>query len=168
MGILFFSLFFVSILILTILKECPKLDSFFNKYHIIASFLPNWSFFAPIPGMHDYILRIRYYDEKGEQPSDWKILQKKIEKRSYISIFWNPKKKLSKILFDVINDLIQFNNKVRDLNYLRLSTPYLQLLNFINGREHPDSKKYIQFSIFRYSRIYKEELLFQSDIHPIE
>lgn len=163
-------IFLGSLLFLSIAIEIPKIERVINRFPTLSIFIPNWSFFAPIPGMFDYTLWYRYVSEDSKLSSWNKVLPPKQLKK--FSFLWNPHKKFYKAIFDMISELMivhansDLENK-ESLNSLRLSLPYLHILNYINGKKHPIEAKQVQFMIKKSSRLFEEDVLFQSEPHDI-
>lgn len=96
--------FFATVLAqITSWEDAPKpltaLSEWFRAYDVL-SLVPAWNFFAPNPGTTDYHLLYRDKLESGEV-SVWKEIP--IDKEpTILKAIWNPHKRKSKVLSDVI------------------------------------------------------------------
>ncbi|MDN3505939.1 MAG: hypothetical protein P0S96_01770 [Simkaniaceae bacterium] len=138
----------------------PTLD----RIPFLMVFIPSWSFFAPIPGMHDYNLMFRGITKEG-QVLEWDSVFKLRDKRGFFSFFWNPEKKFLKSLMDIAQELLKFSNSVQHRNQICISIPYLLILNFITALNHIENVEKVQFMILSNSRLYDYEVLFLSEPH---
>lgn len=67
------------------------------REHDVAGLLPEWKFFAPIPGRGDFYLL--YRDLYAESITDWTEIDLGGERRWW-NCFWNPRRRERKALFD--------------------------------------------------------------------
>ena len=152
-------------IIYAILK--PRSRSQFFKSRVLMSFIPKWNFFAPIPGMHDFYLLYREgYDL--DQFSDWKESKFYNLDKNWFSFIWNPNKRGKKILFDLSSSLLlEKTDTPENLFKVKLSIPYLLILNYLSHNCSPFAK-YLQFTIGRTQNDHtKTEIMFMSDIHSV-
>src|SRR5215470_1017153 len=100
------------------------------KEHDIFSLIPNWSFFAPRPGTSDYHLVFRDMDSDG----NWDRWQEipLTDRRTLWSAIWNPQKRKTKTLSDVVRGLLGLaqDSSLKDFS---LTLPYLAILNYISS-----------------------------------
>lgn len=78
----------------------------------VFSIIPSWNFFAPNPGTTDYHLLYRDKLESGEL-SVWREIP--IDKEpSLLRAVWNPRKRKSKVLSDVVSVVNQSTGQARN------------------------------------------------------
>ncbi|WP_339103260.1 hypothetical protein [Haloterrigena salinisoli] len=158
-----------------------------SQYLGIGSRLvPQWSFFAPEPGQHDFHLfyRDRYVDGSV---SSWNEISDVTTARSPTDWIWNPYYYRAKIVFDVTQPLVvSLNDRTPDkivtvddeevsakeieqveLGELQLSHRYLTLLDYVSSRDRSDLSTERQFMIMRHSRTTEYETLFVSHFHEL-
>lgn len=155
-------------LIATILDHLPvKLREFIGN-ELISSLIPSWNFFAPIPGTHDYRLLYRDQLEDGSI-GVWKELTF-ADERNFLSFLWNPNKRGKKALFDLTTTLAQMiinSDAAPDL--VKISIPYLTLLNFISNVPRSKLSTATQFLLMESSMSEKEpSIIFLSGLHTLE
>lgn len=158
--------FLILTLLVTLLREIKWLDFLWKPFPLYMQFVPTWSFFAPIPNMHDYHFLYRYILNDGTI-LEWKYLDKLVDKRHCLSLFWNPNKRFLKGSLDIAHDLLRFSNIVKDKDQICTSLPYLQVLNHVDALNTNQNVKSLQFAVLTSSRIYDYELSFLSEVHPI-
>lgn len=131
------------------------------------SLVPEWKFFAPRPGEHDFHLLYRDMDEEGKA-SSWHEVKIGNDRRWWNGM-WNPSKRGNKALFDVVVDLSTHISK-REEN-LAMSIPYILLLMHISAEKRLLKPNLTQFMILRRkisSRSEESEILYLSSFHEIE
>ena len=156
----------IFILSLSFLKEIPKICKILDRFPILMSLIPSWSFFAPIPGMHDYHLLYREIDDQ-EQVQDWKEAFSIEEKRNLLAFIWHPEKKRLKALIDMVQDLIRFCTISNEETQICLAIPYLHILNYISALKYEKNTTKIQFMILGWSRLQDYKVEFVSNTHPL-
>ena len=96
----------------------------------MAGLIPNWSFFAPIPGTCDYFLL--YRDELTDRSlTDWREITL-CDDRQPLHIVWNPRKREKKALFDLTTALVR-EARTDAIDAVQLSVPYLILITYISS-----------------------------------
>jgi hypothetical protein len=133
----------------------------------IFSLIPNWSFFAPRPGTSDYHLVFRDSDESGEW-SRWREIPLN-EKRTLWGAIWNPQKRRTKTLSDVVRALIGLAQK-KTLNDFSLTLPYLSILNYISSFPRSGQSLQTQFMILKSEGFFDDQepqFLFLSNMHNL-
>ena len=153
-------------LLATLLREIKWLDFLSRSVPFYMRFVPTWSFFAPIPNMHDYHLIYRYFPKNGDV-LEWNYFDQLEEKRSLFSIVWNPNKRFLKASLDISHDLLRFSNLAKDKHLICISLPYLQILNYVDHLNRDPNIESVQFAILTNSKIYNYELAFLSEIHLV-
>jgi hypothetical protein len=139
----------------------------------VLQLVPQWTFFAPRPGMEDYSCLYRDWFPDG-QPTPWREIVG-VSPRGWREAFWNPSKFEKKLLLDLIHELsseaAQFEKHKADIEGLRLSVSYLTFLfAATTAARLSDCGIDTQFCIlyisgprpFRQSR-----LVLVSDVHPV-
>ncbi|MDN3505130.1 MAG: hypothetical protein P0S95_06110 [Rhabdochlamydiaceae bacterium] len=156
----------ISIVSLSVLREIPRFETIGNKFPFLMQLIPIWSFFAPVPNIFDYNLFYREINEHGSV-QNWKKAYLLDETRPFYTFLWNPKKRFLKGVLDAAIDLMQYCNNIGDKDVIATSTPYLQLLNFVNALVVKSEAYQIQYMIMSNSRLYKPELVFLSSTHLV-
>jgi hypothetical protein len=130
--------------------------------------LPVWTFFAPNPGCTDY--RLVYRDIiSPELPSSWNEIPL-VQERKCIDAFWNPDKRRSKAVFDLVQSLLIFRSKNPDSAAVMISLPYIALLHYVGHLPRRGDVKYRQFMIVQTHGIFTDanlEILMRSEIHSV-
>lgn len=108
-------------------------------------FLPNWSLFAPSPGVTDYWVMVR--DRVGEaEPGPW-VVAHCPEPRVWPHALWYPDKVQAKAVFDLVHQLADAIRTLGDPSLLERSAPYLQLLHFVRHLPRSGEADQRQFAI---------------------
>jgi hypothetical protein len=96
----------------------------------LAGLIPNWPFFAPVPGTCDYYLL--YRDELADRSlTDWREVPL-CDDRRFWHVIWNPGKREKKALFDLTAALMgEVSEDKAEL--IQLSVPYLAILTYISS-----------------------------------
>jgi hypothetical protein len=158
-------------LVATTLSQDPtrKFDKI-RKWDPTGSLIPDWRFFAPRPGMHDYHLLIRDELPEGEVTA-WKEYCQ-VEERRWQHFFWYPGRRAEKVVTDAVSGLIQMQPDLKDRKEdVQVSVPYLTLLNYATHQvpHHPEAKR-VQFLIATsagYDESEEPMMLFLSNPHPL-
>ena len=132
------------------------------------SFVPSWSFFAPVPATTDPHLIYRDRTDDGEM-GPFREVACSIATRGCLSFFWNPRRRVLKVFTDVMSDLIGLSKSL-DPNEFKLSIPYLTLANFVLGITAPPNSVARQFAIVSttgFDESKAPELIFVSEFHPL-
>jgi len=121
-------------LALSVLVYVPRFRDIIRGRDLL-SLIPEWRFFAPVPGQHDYHILYRDYYEGGEVDR-WREIGVSLN-RSFWCFLWNPKRRGKKALFDAVGELathIQQGNTSPEM-----TMPYLTLLNHVSNvpRDRP-------------------------------
>lgn len=141
-----------------------------QRFDPSGSYLPDWRFFAPNPGVNDYHLLFRDKLDSAEE-TPWKEVCN-IEQRQLIHIFFHANRRCEKALFDAVTGIVHWRppegGKQDDI---QLSIAYLTLLNHITHRvPHHEQAKETQFIIASsdgYDECVEPSPLFLSNFHPI-
>ncbi|SDK49484.1 hypothetical protein SAMN04487820_108249 [Actinopolyspora mzabensis] len=131
---------------------------------------PDWRFFAPNPGIHDYHLLYRDTLPSGEVTS-WSEIGH-IEERKPHHIVWHPHRRLEKTLFDIVAEILRFSGESEAKRDMALTVPYLTLLNYITHRyPHAPNARSTQFLVAAsggYELSEEPTMLFLSESHRLE
>jgi hypothetical protein len=124
------------------------------RAHDVFHLIPNWTFFAPNPGRSDFHLVCRDKTSDG-CVGEWSELPL-IYARHRWSFLWNPDKRGTKVLTDVVSAIcesIDFHVKRGDTKetmqqLMLLQSPYLLLLNVVMNRDRlPERITHRQFML---------------------
>lgn len=137
-----------------------------HRFPWLLSITPVWSFFAPIPGTHDYHLMFRAI-LKNKEITDWREAPSLQEKRRVYTFFWNPQKKLQKSLNDLVQELLMFSQAANYESQIHLSIPYLHILNYVSSFPFDTKTEKIQFMILSSSRMSEHKVVFVSSNHRL-
>jgi len=114
-------------LAITVLYATPLYERFAVKL-MVRLFVPQWNFFAPIPGTHDPHLFYRDQLVDG-RIGPWRECVEFTGKRRASAPIWHPEKRAKKTLYDITTTLTREN--CTDPNLIKLSIPHLLLLNYV-------------------------------------
>jgi hypothetical protein len=132
--------FFASWIALSLLVYVPSINARIRRLDRFA-LVPEWRFFAPNPGRHDFhlLFRDKFSDDTK---SYWKEVCP-ISHHGVGNMILNPSKRRNKALFDCTQELTKHIN-ARDKT-LELSVPYLTLLNYVSHLPRGISPQAVQF-----------------------
>jgi hypothetical protein len=133
---------FGSWILLSVLVYVPKLQTFIRRWDWFA-LIPEWRFFAPNPGQHDYHLLYRDKLRDGSI-TDWTELTPTKE-RPWWGFVWNPGKRGNKALFDAVATLAK--HMTAGDQSMELSIPFLTLLNYVASVPRPSASEYTQLLV---------------------
>lgn len=159
-------IFFLVLSVLTVLRIIKRCDPIFQKFPTLMQVVPSWSFFAPVPNMHDYHFLYRCFSAEGKV-EQWVEVFKPMDTRPLHSFIWNPSKRFHKGFLDIAHDLLRFSSKFDDRAQVCLSLPYLHILSYVSGLDRIKGKG-VQFVILTNSRLKDYEVAFLSEVHPLE
>jgi hypothetical protein len=137
------------------------------KTHDIFSLIPNWTFFAPRPGTSDYHLLFRDVNCEGES-CKWQEIPL-AERRTLWGALWNPQKRKTKTLSDIVRGLVTIAQD-RSIKDYSLTLPYLVILNYISFLPRSLPCKETQFMILKSDGFFSEhepQFLFLSNQHQV-
>ena len=124
------------------------------KDHDAFSLIPNWSFFAPRPGTSDYHLLFRDTDGAGVG-GEWQEIPL-AQRRTLLGAVWNPQKRKTKTLSDVVRGLVLLSQD-RSLREYSLTLPYLIILNYVSALSRPERAGWTQFMILKSEGFYSTQ-----------
>lgn len=153
------------------LFRAPGRRSGWDKLYLL---IPDWRFFAPHPGIHDYHLLYRDELEDGSL-TPWKEISS-VEERKWTHAFWHPHRRVEKCIFDISKELTRFidechHDPERPIESVQVSVPYLTLLAHVTEQPHARATARTQF-LLSTSAGYDERdepcAIFLSALHPVE
>ncbi|WP_024877740.1 hypothetical protein [Saccharomonospora piscinae] len=154
---------------LTVFQQLDKPHWIQTKVDPTAMGIPNWRFFAPTPGRHDYNLLYRSTLDDGEL-TEWREHSVGVQRRA-LQMVWHPGRRLEKALFDAISQLFLLADRFDDPRRMQLTVPYLALLNFVtNEVEHHADAVEVQFMIGQsaaHEPDVEPKMLFLSEWHKL-
>lgn len=132
----FWLIFFSSWLIISIVNQLDGMVLRKVKYWDFFALIPSWKFFAPIPGIYDYyfLYRDKYSDNSL---GFWKEFSLYENSNYWLRPFWNPEKRITKIIYDLVKALYSLSKYYKG-HEIMITAPYLCLLQF--ALEQPKSK----------------------------
>ncbi len=162
-----------SFVFLTILNQFnnERLSYFCRKY--LFGIVPQWTFFAPKPGMNDFRVSYRcFLDDVADSTKLCPVFENYFDRPDY-AFFWNPQKRLKKAVFDMCIELatiITHNQKKASTIRLELSLPYILILSYVSNL--PEVKLYSKIQFLISISSYKEhaeklQVMYISDIHTL-
>lgn len=117
--------------------------------------IPIWTFFAPNPVDCDLVILKKEFDENMESTTNWEEVS--VYNKEWFSFFWNPEKKIDKILSDSVNDirliLKHFLNQKKEANdeivdvSIKTSVGYINIVNIIKNTLKSNDTAFYQFTI---------------------
>ncbi|PTT69019.1 MULTISPECIES: hypothetical protein [unclassified Chryseobacterium] len=135
----------------------------------LVGILPNWSFFAPIPGTSDYRLIFCDYDQLDKK-TDWIEIDMGFKHTRRFDFIWNPNKYFQKAIIDLIQNLIREYTECKQKELVQFSWSYLVLLQIVMNEKKPNISVVRQFAIVSTTGFNNErnlELIFLSKKHSI-
>jgi hypothetical protein len=129
---------------------------------------PGFSFFAPIPGGHDYFLLWR--GVRGGLPGDWRE-PRLLRRRTWRSAVWNPEKRVRKAVIDLAGALAHEVAVQTQRDIVMLSVPYLLILQHVSSLGRAAGADAVQFAILTAAgsdRERKIDLLVSSAVHRVD
>lgn len=141
-----------------------------TKLDPIGITIPNWRFFAPLPGRHDY--NVLYRDRLPDgSVTTWREEQISVP-RKMLQMVWHPRRRMEKALSDVASQLFAMVDQVEDKTVVQLLMPYLALLNFVTNQvpHHGDAVD-VQFMIAQsatYDPTVEPSMIFLSEWHSLD
>lgn len=152
-------------LLLSVLVYFPALRKVIRKLDWLA-LIPEWEFFAPIPGQQDYY--VLYQDKYNDGTLTHWTEVKSAPQRGWWNMVWNPGRRGNKALFDLVHEFLKLvNSGDRTLEF---SIPYLSLLNYISSIPRSTSPKFTQFLLmYSHGNSAEEdpEVLYISRLHEL-
>ena len=123
-------------LVLTVVRQLPGRVGRALRDRDPLGVLPGWTFFAPHPGRHDWILLMRNR-LPGDEIGPWQEVRWR-QPRSPRWMF-NPSRRMKKATFDMVAVLQLQGAELGEERRLVLSVPYLAWLGATQSRVSEDS-----------------------------
>jgi len=124
----------------SILVLFPRVASFI-RYKDFFGLVPEWKFFAPIPGKGDF--HLLYRDLYAEDTTEWTEIDIGGERRWW-NFLWDPGRRDRKAAFDAAREMARYITP--EYRYqIELSIPYLSLLCFVCGQPRTLTPSQTQF-----------------------
>jgi hypothetical protein len=139
--------------------------------------LPDWRFFAPEPGVEDFVVVYRCTSASDEIGS---LDALPLHASGAARWLWNPGTRRHKALFDLTDGLRRMAARLIEReprnaphrsgfpDAVMLTAPYLVLLNLASARVDSPNGGLVQFGIIRRAWPDHEELVFLSRWHALE
>lgn len=128
--------------------------------------IPEWRFFAPMPGQSDYHLLYKDWFPGG-QSTGWTEVTS-LRQRPCWCAAWNPAKRRNKALLDTVSELAQASRSNPD--EIVLTAAYLNLLNYVSSLERSASPESVQFLLMHShgSNSRRDpQMMFKSSLHKL-
>jgi hypothetical protein len=155
--------FFLFWAVVSILVLVPKTRSAIRSRDFFG-LVPEWKFFAPIPGKGDFHLLFR--DLYSEATTEWTEIAIGGERRWW-NFAWHPARRDRKAAFDAARDITSYF--AIDLQQqLELSVPYLTFLCYVCGQPRTVTPQQTQFLLLYSEAGYLEgdpQVTFLSSTH---
>jgi hypothetical protein len=133
----------------------------------LLRFVPQWNFFAPTPGVHDYHLFYRDQLASGDV-GPWREAGTFARPRRLVDAIWNPDGRAVKAWLDLVPTLSLEAYALRDRpDAVQLTLPYLLLVNY--AAHLPGSALSVarQVMITRAAPDTEPEVVFVSRLHGL-
>ncbi|MBK1787267.1 hypothetical protein [Prauserella cavernicola] len=155
---------------LTVFQQLDRSHWLQWKVDPTAMGIPNWRFFAPTPGRHDF--NLLYRDKLADGGlGEWREHSIGVDRKA-LHMVWHPGRRVEKALFDAITQLFQMSEDLEDQRRVQLTVPYLALLNFVSNEiDHADDAVEVQFMIGQsaaHEASVDPKLLFLSEWHRLD
>lgn len=113
-----------------------------NQWYV----LPEWRFFAPMPGQSDYHLLYKDWFSGG-QSTEWTEVTS-VRQRPYWSVVWNPSKRAHKALLDTVTELAR-DSRTIEAKLLIVAASYLNILVHVSSLKRSVSPEFVQFLLMQ-------------------
>ena len=133
-----------------------------------AGILPIYTFFAPEPAKIDIHLLFRY--RTSEVICEWKeapLTSRLLNRKRSIRWFFNPYRRLEKLLFDFVNDVYNSRENPAAIRHLN---DYMLILTYVSNLASQQKGESVQYLIAGENQMLNKtfELLTISDFHAID
>lgn len=181
---LFVAAFLGSWFVLSVLRVWPSVFDAIPAIQLVDAYVPQWNFFAPNPGVHDYHILYRDITDDGFV-GVWNEMDSFDETAAWKTGVWNPDKRLNKATIDLVQLLLQESKVLLEtadgdadvqvdelvrtdaLEAVKLTIPYVHLLQYVSSVKRGGDSAATQFLVLRSSREEEPEPIFLSDVHSI-
>ncbi|MFF4542420.1 hypothetical protein [Streptomyces aureus] len=158
-------------LVLTLVCQARTRVAAVVRRHDVLGLIPLWTFFAPTPGMQDYVLLRRYRTFDGRL-TQWRELADAPAGGRPLWAVWNPARRHAKALLDASQGLLQLASLGRRPQEIELSAPYLAILAHVSAQPCSEEPCAAQFAlVIQKSSAYEEAVpavAFVSSLHEID
>lgn len=127
--------------------------------------VPQWSFFAPTPGVQNLYLLYRDIHLGGE-PTAWRMVHHMDSDRGPLTFVWNPRRRLRKALHDLITGL-EIGGPMPRPELVQLSMPYLLIVHHLSSLPRLDGVWATQFLVMVSDPYKVAQVGFQSACHRL-
>ena len=134
------ALFFAAWASVSLVALLPKAAAFLRQ-HDFFGLVPEWKFFAPIPGRGDFHLLFRDFFPQGT--TDWTELDIGGPRRWW-NFLWHPHRREKKAAFDAARELARFTTP-EYIDEIQFSVPYLCFLCYVCGLDRTLEPAQTQF-----------------------
>jgi hypothetical protein len=128
--------------------------------------VPQWSFFAPTPGVQNLYLLYRDVHVGGDTTA-WRVVHGMDGDREPWSFIWNPRRRLRKGLHDLISGLDAARDQARP-ELVQLTLPYLLIVNHISSLPRLDGVWATEFIIMVSDPYGHPHVVYQSGRHRVQ
>lgn len=133
-------------LLATVLCQAPsRIQNWLRRGDVFA-LIPRWHFFAPVPGMQDFVLVYRDQTADGAI-SPWREAPSVPVSRQPWCAVWNPGRRHTKAILDITKELMQLITEQRNKREIELSIPYITLLNYVSSFPRLEENCSTQFAL---------------------
>ena len=151
----------------TVIKALPAGERLLTGVGPLAGLLPSWNFFAPTPGVYDYAVLYRDRSEAQVLGAWREASSGQADVRPWRSAVWNPEKFARKARVDLAIEMARVVLEQPE-EYVKLSIPYLLLLNHVSSLPSDLCTDERQFMIVRLSSVDDAfDPIFISSFHPV-
>ncbi|HWW62566.1 MAG TPA: hypothetical protein VN181_14430 [Thermoanaerobaculia bacterium] len=137
----------------------------FDVLHLI----PQYNFFAPVPGMNDFHVLYRDCLPDGAA-TDWAEITA-IAPRHWWNAVWHPHRRQRKAIFDVTTTFAK-ELQLYGAEKVPLSVPYLLLLNYVSAQDHRPAATSTQFLLMMsyggHEAAKEPDVMFLSTLHGLD
>jgi hypothetical protein len=141
------AVFFGAWALVSVLVLFPRIALFLRERDFFG-LVPEWKFFAPIPGRGDFHLLYRDFYPEGN--TGWTEIEVGGGRRWW-NFVWHPHRRERKAAFDAARELARYTTP-EYIDQIELSVPYLCFLCYVCGRERTLEPLETQFLL-----LYSEE-----------
>jgi hypothetical protein len=128
--------------LLALIERCREPIRLYDVLFLI----PEWKFFAPVPGQWDF--HLLYRDRLGDGSiTEWTEVVVGNPRRWW-NAFWNPRKRGKKAVLDAVVGIAYQALAQKDA--IPLSPAFLTLLNHISSLPRPEASHFTQFTLIRF------------------
>jgi hypothetical protein len=157
-------------IVLTMVCQVPSRAAGRIRGRDVLALIPQWSFFAPTPGMQDIVMVQRYRRVDGDL-SQWREVTADAASSPPLCAVWNPHRRHAKAVLDATKNLMQLAAEGRRPEEIQLTVPYLALLTYVSAQPCPEERLATQFAlVVQRSSAFQDapSVAFVSALHAID